>query len=46
MLYGEEAEGRLGSWGSWGFWVFYLPKDNDSLNMLCIKIYDSKIFEA
>ena len=43
MLYGEEAEGRLGSWGFRG----YLETNNrDSWNMLHIKIHEPKIIEA
>ena len=45
MLYGEEAEGRLGSWG-FGVWGFGVSNNKDSCIMLLIKIYEPKIFEA
>ena len=46
MLYGEEAEGRLGSWGFWGFWGYL--EDNNSIKwkMLHIKIHEPMIFET
>jgi hypothetical protein len=46
MLYGEEAEGRLGPWGFWGFWGFLEIHNSDSWNMLHIKFHEPKIFEA
>jgi hypothetical protein len=50
MLYGEEAEGRLGPGvlGFWGFMDFsgFLKNNNTySWNMLYIKIHEPMIFE-
>jgi hypothetical protein len=51
MLYGEEAEGRLGPgvlgfWGFIDFWVFLENNNTDSWNMLYIKIHEPMIFET
>jgi hypothetical protein len=54
MLYGEEAEGRLGSWGfgvvgvfkKGVFGVIYRPIYMNSLIMLHIKIHEPYIFDA
>jgi hypothetical protein len=46
MLYGEEAEGRLGPWGFGVFGGFLENNNTDSWNMLYIKIHEPMIFET
>jgi hypothetical protein len=51
MLYGEEAEGRLGPGvlgflGFYGFLSFLENNNTDSWNMLYIKIHEPMIFET
>jgi hypothetical protein len=51
MLYGEEAEGRLGPGvlgflGFMDFWGFLKNNNTDSWNMLYIKIHEPMIFET